>query len=96
MELEKKYMNKKNWSRVLESEFVFCKLDENNIKGIASLTLIKKVKALIPMLIPLFISSFRRADDLAVAMEARCYQGGTNRTRLKQIHYKKCDLFARP
>ncbi|MBP3596290.1 MAG: DUF402 domain-containing protein [Clostridia bacterium] len=45
MELEKKYMNKKNWSRVLESEFVFCKLDENNIKGIASLTLIKKVKA---------------------------------------------------
>lgn len=62
--------------------------------GFDSGSLIKKVKALIPMLIPLFISSFRRADDLAVAMEARCYQGGTNRTRLKQIHYKKCDLFA--
>lgn len=61
---------------------------------IGSGSLIKKIKALIPMLIPLFISAFRRADDLAVAMEARCYQGGTNRTRLKQIRYKKTDFFA--
>ena len=57
-------------------------------------SLFKKIKALVPMLIPLFISAFRRADDLAVAMEARCYRGGSGRTRLKQIHYKKCDLIA--
>ena len=57
-------------------------------------SLFKKIKALVPMLIPLFISAFRRADDLAVAMEARCYRGGNGRTRLKQIHYKKCDLIA--
>ncbi|MBE7027709.1 MAG: energy-coupling factor transporter transmembrane protein EcfT [Ruminococcaceae bacterium] len=62
--------------------------------GFDSGSLIKKVKALIPMLIPLFISAFRRADDLAFAMEARCYRGGANRTRLKQIHYKKSDFFA--
>lgn len=62
--------------------------------GFDSGSLIKKVKALIPMLIPLFISSFRRADDLAVAMEARCYRGGANRTRLKQIRYTKLDLLA--
>ena len=62
--------------------------------GFDSGSLIKKAKALIPMLIPLFISAFRRADDLAVAMESRCYQSGANRTRLKQIHYKKADLFA--
>lgn len=62
--------------------------------GFDSGSLIKKVKALIPMLIPLFISSFRRADDLAVAMEARCYRGGANRTRLKQIRYTRLDLFA--
>lgn len=55
---------------------------------------IKKIKALTPMLIPLFISAFRRADDLAVAMEARCYRGGAGRTRLKQIRYKKQDFFA--
>ncbi len=62
--------------------------------GFDSGSLIKKAKALIPMLIPLFISAFRRADDLAVAMESRCYQSGANRTRLKRIHYKKADLFA--
>ncbi|MBE7039487.1 MAG: energy-coupling factor transporter transmembrane protein EcfT [Ruminococcaceae bacterium] len=62
--------------------------------GFDSGSLIKKVKALIPMLIPLFVSAFRRADDLAFAMEARCYRGGANRTRLKQIHYKKADFFA--
>ncbi len=55
---------------------------------------IKKIKALTPMLVPLFISAFRRADDLAVAMESRCYHGGKNRTRLKEIHYTKYDLVA--
>ena len=48
--------------------------------------LIQRVKALVPILIPLFVSSFRRAYDLAMAMECRCYQGGEGRTRMKQLH----------
>ena len=48
--------------------------------------LIARVKALIPVLIPLFVSAFRRAYELAVAMECRCYQGGQGRTRMKQLH----------
>jgi energy-coupling factor transport system permease protein len=48
--------------------------------------LIKKAKSLIPLLVPLFVSSFRRADDLAMAMEARCYRGDVNRTRMKELH----------
>jgi energy-coupling factor transport system permease protein len=47
--------------------------------------LFRRAKALIPLLVPLFVSAFRRADDLAVAMECRCYRGGTARTRLKQL-----------
>ena len=54
--------------------------------------LIKKAKALIPILIPLFVSSFKRADDLAVAMECRCYRGGDGRTKLKALRYGKVDL----
>ncbi|MBR2500484.1 MAG: energy-coupling factor transporter transmembrane protein EcfT [Clostridia bacterium] len=61
---------------------------------IGSGSFVKKIKALTPMLVPLFISAFRRADDLAVAMEARCYHGGKNRTRLKEIHYTTHDLKA--
>ena len=61
---------------------------------IGSGSFVKKIKALTPMLVPLFISAFRRADDLAVAMEARCYHGGKNRTRLKEIHYTTQDLKA--
>ena len=49
-------------------------------------TLTQRVKALIPVLIPLFISAFRRADELAMAMECRCYHGGEGRTRLRQLH----------
>ena len=56
--------------------------------------IIKKVKALIPLLIPLFVSSFRRANDLAMAMEARCYQGGEGRTKMKPLKYQKTDYFA--
>ena len=48
--------------------------------------LVQRVKALVPILIPLFVSSFRRAYDLAMAMECRCYQGGEGRTRMKQLH----------
>ena len=56
--------------------------------------LLKRVKALIPILIPLFVSSFRRAYDLAMAMECRCYQGGTGRTRMKQLHTALRDWLA--
>ena len=45
-----------------------------------------RAKALLPLLVPLFVSSFRRADELAVAMESRCYHGGEGRTRMKQLH----------
>ena len=50
-------------------------------------SLIRRAKALIPILVPLFISAFRRADELAVAMECRCYHGGEGRTRMKQLRY---------
>ena len=56
--------------------------------------LVQKAKALIPLLVPLFISAFRRADELAVAMECRCYHGGEGRTRLRQLKYRGRDIFA--
>ena len=49
--------------------------------------LVQRAKALIPLLVPLFISAFRRAEELAVAMECRCYHGGEGRTRLRQLKY---------
>lgn len=55
-------------------------------------TLTQRVKALVPVLIPLFISAFRRADELAMAMECRCYHGGEGRTRLKQLHVTGKDI----
>lgn len=48
-------------------------------------SLVKRAKALLPILVPLFVSAFRRADELAVAMESRCYHGGVGRTRMKQL-----------
>ena len=56
--------------------------------------LIRRAKALIPILVPLFISAFRRADELAVAMESRCYQGGKGRTRMKQLRMQVRDYVA--
>ena len=56
--------------------------------------LIKRAKALIPILIPLFVSAFRRAEELALAMECRCYQGGEGRTRMKQLHFSSLDFWA--
>ena len=53
--------------------------------------LIQRAKAMIPLLVPLFISAFRRADELAVAMECRCYHGGEGRTRLRQLKYQSAD-----
>ena len=54
--------------------------------------LIAKARGLVSVLIPLFVSAFRRAEDLAVAMEARCYRGGEGRTRLRQMRYERLDL----
>ena len=56
--------------------------------------LIQKAKALVPLLVPLFISAFRRADELAVAMECRCYHGGEGRTRMRQLKLKGTDIAA--
>lgn len=56
--------------------------------------LMQRIKALVPILVPLFISAFRRANDLAMAMEARCYQGGAGRTKMKPLHYRKQDIAA--
>lgn len=56
--------------------------------------LIRKAKAMVPLLVPLFISAFRRANDLAMAMEARCYQGGEGRTKMKPLQYKRRDYVA--
>lgn len=56
--------------------------------------LMQRVKALVPILVPLFISAFRRADELATAMECRCYQGGDGRTKMKLLRYKLGDFRA--
>ena len=56
--------------------------------------LIQRAKALLPILVPLFVSSFRRADELAIAMESRCYHGGEGRTRMKQLRYTTQDITA--
>ena len=56
--------------------------------------LINRAKAMLPLLVPLFVSSFRRADELAMAMEARCYHGGEGRTKMKPLRYGRRDLYA--
>ena len=56
--------------------------------------LLRRAKAMVPLLVPLFVSAFRRADELALAMEARCYHGGRNRTRMKQLHLSRLDVYA--
>ena len=56
--------------------------------------MIQKAKSMIPILVPLFVSAFRRANDLAMAMEARCYRGGEGRTKMKPLHYQKRDYVA--
>ncbi len=54
-------------------------------------SIFSRIKSFIPVLVPLFVSAFKRADELAEAMEARCYRGGKGRTRLKEIHYSRLD-----
>ncbi|NLE20797.1 MAG: energy-coupling factor transporter transmembrane protein EcfT, partial [Clostridiales bacterium] len=56
--------------------------------------LVKRAKAMIPLLVPLFVSAFRRAGDLAMAMEARCYRGGEGRTRLHVLKFRRRDAVA--
>ena len=56
--------------------------------------LVTRAKAMVPILIPLFVSAFRRASDLAMAMEARCYRGGEGRTKMKPLKYHKRDFLA--
>ncbi|MDL2206467.1 energy-coupling factor transporter transmembrane protein EcfT [Eubacteriales bacterium OttesenSCG-928-N13] len=56
--------------------------------------LIQRAKSMVPLLVPLFVSAFRRADELALAMEARCYRGGEHRTRMKVLHFTQIDLGA--
>ena len=57
-------------------------------------SLMNRAKSLIPLLVPLFVSAFRRANDLAMAMEARCYRGGEGRTKMKPLIYKRRDAIA--
>ena len=57
-------------------------------------SLFQRAKALLPILVPLFVSAFRRADELAVAMESRCYHGGKGRTRMKQLRMQGIDAAA--
>lgn len=56
--------------------------------------IIQRAKAMIPILVPLFVSAFRRANDLAMAMEARCYHGGEGRTKMKPLKYRARDRWA--
>lgn len=55
---------------------------------------VKRAKSLLPLLVPLFVSAFRRADELAMAMEARAYRGGKNRTRMKVLRFSSLDIWA--
>ena len=57
-------------------------------------SLFSRIRAMVPVLVPLFVSAFRRAYELAVAMECRCYRGGDGRTRMKQLHMSKRDAVA--
>jgi len=54
----------------------------------------RRVKAMVPILVPLFVSAFRRANDLALAMESRCYHGGEGRTKMKPLKYRRKDVIA--
>ncbi len=56
--------------------------------------ILQRAKAMIPLLVPLFVGAFRRAEELALAMDARCYRGGAGRTRMNQLKYTRLDLLA--
>ena len=66
----------------------------NPCAPLLSKEIIDRAKALVPILVPLFISAFRRADELATAMECRCYHGDEGRTKMKLLRYKRNDFCA--
>lgn len=70
---------------LLEETDRIMKAQESRGADFTTGSIVKRAKHMIPLLVPLFISAFRRADELAVAMEARCYRGGENRTRMKEL-----------
>ena len=57
-------------------------------------SLLTRAKAMVPLLVPLFVGAFRRAEELALAMDARCYRGGAGRTRMKQLKFQRIDALA--
>ena len=79
---------------LLEETDRIMKAQESRGADFTTGSLKKRVQHMIPLLVPLFISAFRRADDLAVAMEARCYRGGDNRTRMKELKLTHLDYQA--
>ena len=79
---------------LIEETDKIMKAQQSRGSDFSSGNIIKRMQCLIPILVPLFISSFRRADELAMAMEARCYRGGSGRTHLKALKTSSCDYIA--
>ncbi|WP_297965230.1 energy-coupling factor transporter transmembrane protein EcfT [uncultured Anaerovibrio sp.] len=79
---------------LLEETDKIIKAQQSRGSDIGEGNFLQRAKGMIPVLVPLFISAFRRADELAVAMEARCYQGGEDRTRMKQQRLHDVDFWA--
>lgn len=79
---------------LLEETDKIMKAQQARCADFESGNLIKRVKSLIPILVPLFISAIRRANDLSMAMEARCYHGGEGRTKMKPLIYERRDKIA--
>lgn len=79
---------------LLEETQRIMKAQEARGVDFSSGSFVRRAKNLVPILVPLFISAFRRADELATAMEARCYRGGEGRTRLHQLRYGRGDALA--
>ena len=78
---------------LLEETDRIMKAQESRGADFTTGSLVKRAKNMVPLLVPLFISAFRRADELAVAMESRCYRGGEGRTRLKELQYSSLDTY---
>ena len=78
---------------LLEETDRIMKAQESRGADFTTGSLVKRAKNMVPLLVPLFISAFRRADELAVAMESRCYRGGEGRTRMKELRYSPLDFY---
>ena len=78
---------------LLEETERIMKAQESRGADFTTGSLVKRAKNMVPLLVPLFISAFRRADELAVAMESRCYRGGEGRTRMKELSYSNLDFY---